>query len=204
MMIMIITNTFTGWGAQDAVVACSEDRLFQMTSTANEFFSGNYESKIALLIISSLFIDVLFVNLVIKFILFAKTWRVMITILIFYFCRCVCQTLFILEKPKGYIWEYPGFPSLTVSYKPTVDFFFSGHIGFAVITALDNFDSRWYFMGATAIFSAFLEFFTMVFLRAHYTIDLVAGVVFAHYSWIIAGKICKIVETRFKITKKDL
>jgi len=34
-----------------------------------------------------------------------------------------------MEKPSGYIWHYPGFPSLVVPYAATNDFFFSGHVG---------------------------------------------------------------------------
>jgi hypothetical protein len=111
--------------------------------------------------------------------------------------------VFILEKPDGYIWNYPGFPSITVNYAPTTDFFFSGHVGFAVITALDNFEAKWYFMGAISIFSTFLESITMIFLRAHYTIDLLGGIVAGHYTWILAGYICRKVEGKYSIANND-
>lgn len=42
-----------------------------------------------------------------------------------------------MKKPAGYIWEYPGFPSLVVPYGPTNDFFYSGHMGGSLISTLE-------------------------------------------------------------------
>jgi len=58
-----------------------------------------------------------------------KTWRLPIVMVLFYFTRMVVQKIFLMKFPEGYIWEYPGFPSLTVPYGRTNDFFYSGHIG---------------------------------------------------------------------------
>lgn len=42
-----------------------------------------------------------------------------------------------MKIPQGEIWEYPGFPSLVVPYGPTNDFFYSGHMGGALISTLE-------------------------------------------------------------------
>jgi hypothetical protein len=39
-----------------------------------------------------------------------------------------------------------------------------------------------------------MQIFLMIALRAHYTIDMVAGIVFAHYFWILAEKYSYIVD----------
>lgn len=39
-----------------------------------------------------------------------------------------------------------------------------------------------------AMFAMMCNAFMLVILRAHYTIDLIAGFVFGHYIWIMADK----------------
>lgn len=51
-----------------------------------------------------------------------------------------------MEKPSGYIWEYPGFPSLVVPYGATNDFFFSGHVAGQVITILEFRNNKMWYM----------------------------------------------------------
>ena len=131
--------------------------MFEITTPINEYFHGDETARNVMLIVSSGFLDVLFLNMLTKFILFGKSWRVILCLVSFYLCRMICQQLFILEKPDGYIWDYPGFPSLVVAYAATPDFFFSGHIGFAVICALDNFESKWYVPGVLSIVAAVVE-----------------------------------------------
>jgi len=84
-----------------------------------------------------------------------------------------------------------------------VDFFFSGHVGFAVINALYNFEAKNYYLGAFAIFSVVLEFATMIFLRAHFSIDLISGIVFGHYSWLLTGKLIDALEEKYEMSKKE-
>ena len=66
-----------------------------------------------------------------------NTWRFFLAMAAFYGIRMVIQNVFLMKKPAGYIWEYPGFPSLVVPYGPTNDFFYSGHMGGSVISTLE-------------------------------------------------------------------
>ena len=47
------------------------------------------------------------------------------------------QNIFLMRFPDGYAWDYPGFPSLTVPYPKTNDFFYSGHVGGALLAGLE-------------------------------------------------------------------
>jgi hypothetical protein len=94
-----------------------------------------------------------------------------------------------MKYPDGYLWDYPGFPSLTVSYLKTNDFFYSGHVGFPTIFGLEHRK-----LGNTALmyfcfFTAILEAFTMVATHGHYIIDLLAGFVMGHYLSIMSDHI---------------
>ena len=84
--------------------------------------------------------------------------------------------------PPHFIFQYPGFPSILVSYLKTNDFFYSGHTGIPIICGLELFRSykNYWFLGICILISSF-EVFTMVVTRSHYTIDIIAGISFAHF-----------------------
>lgn len=90
-----------------------------------------------------------------------------------------------MRFPDGYAWDYPGIPSLTVSYEKTTDFFFSGHVGLTVLMTLDHYAYKNYPWAILALATGLIEFSTMIFLRGHYTIDLITGVLLGHYFWIV-------------------
>ena len=95
-----------------------------------------------------------------------------------------------MRYPDGYLWEYPGIPSLSVSYLKTNDFFYSGHVGFPTIFGLEHRKNGNRYMMWFCIFTACLEAFTMIVNRGHYIIDLMAGFVMGHYLSIICEDIC--------------
>ena len=47
----------------------------------------------------------------------------------FYYVRILVIHLFHIKMPENEIFRYPGFPSITVPYAKTSDFFYSGHCG---------------------------------------------------------------------------
>jgi len=94
-----------------------------------------------------------------------------------------------MRNPEGYLWEYPGLPSISVSYLHTNDFFFSGHVGFPTIFALEHNTLGNTFLKYLCIFTAFFEFTTMIITRGrHYIIDF-SGIIIAHYLYNICSYI---------------
>ena len=96
--------------------------------------------------------------------------------------------MFQMKFPDGYLWEDPGFPSIAVSYLKTNDFFFSGHAGLPIIMGLEAKKLGYNIIFYFCIFTCLTEVITMIFTRGHYIIDLIAGVVFAHYIYIHVDK----------------
>ena len=99
-----------------------------------------------------------------------------------------------MKYPEGYLWENPGFPSLMVSYLKTNDFFFSGHVGLPVILLSEFIKINKNIMAVLAFIIVILEFFTMVALRGHYSIDLFTGIFVAHYCHLMTDKFIYIID----------
>ena len=99
-----------------------------------------------------------------------------------------------MQRPEGYDWDYPGFFSLYCPYGKTNDFFYSGHCGICHIFFLEFWAVGWHVHSLFALLVLLLETFTMIVLRAHYTIDIVSGIAFAHYFFIMAEKYSYLVD----------
>lgn len=93
-----------------------------------------------------------------------------------------------MQFPEGYLWENPGFPTLTISYLRTSDFFFSGHVGFPIIMAAECYKLNKKFIMMICFFTCLVEAFTMVVTRGHYIIDLITGLIVSHYVYILVDK----------------
>jgi ABC-type enterochelin transport system permease subunit len=76
----------------------------------------------------------------------------------------------------------------------TQDFFYSGHVGFTTFCALENYSLQKYSLAALAAFSTCFEFMVLLFTRSHYTIDLITGIVMAHYFWVLSGRLSKLMD----------
>jgi hypothetical protein len=95
-----------------------------------------------------------------------------------------------LGKPEhGYIWSKPDFPSLTISYFPSNDFYFSGHIGSATLY-LSEFVARgskgFMYLG---IYTTLNNFIMLTVMRAHYFIDLITGFCVARITYVLGEKL---------------
>lgn len=123
-----------------------------------------------LIILSSLFIDIAFVIIMIYYILYAKTGRIVYSVIIFYGIRGLCQGLFLFQFSPELTFSFPGIYSIMVPYGKTSDFYFSGHSGFLFMSTLE-------FIHMKLIGVAFLNFISMIYTgwllvvtRAHYSI----------------------------------
>ena len=89
------------------------------------------------MIFCSLFMDITMVSGLVVFAVHGRTWRLPVSLAMFYGLRAIIQQLFLMRYPEGYLWNYPGFPSLVVPYGKTNDFFYSGHAGGGLVMTLE-------------------------------------------------------------------
>lgn len=165
-------------GARSAPRSGVGDTLHDLTARLNSYFAGNPGAANRLLIASSAVIDGLGVFLVGRW-LFGGSIRPFLGLVMLMLLRQLVQALCSLPVPPGMIWHDPGFPSLLVTYQVANDFFFSGHTSIAVFGALELSRFRRTWLTALAILLALFEVSTVLILRAHYTMDVFAGILAA-------------------------
>jgi len=154
------------------------DALHNWTAGLNSYFAENPGAANALLVVSSALIDALGLFLLGRW-LFGGSVRPFLGLFLLMTLRQLMQAVCALPPPPHMIWHYPGFPSLLVTYHVANDFFFSGHTAIAVFGALEltRFGRKWITVSAALI--VVFEISTVVILRAHYTMDVFAGIVAA-------------------------
>jgi hypothetical protein len=165
------------------------DGIHELTDPLTRYLLHHARAADATLIISSLFIDAFGIFLIGAGI-FGPTLRPFVALLILFAFRQVCQALCALPEPKDMIWRYPGFPSLLVTYGTGNDFFISGHTAVAVLGAIELARIGPLWLAITASVVAFLEATTVIVLRAHYTMDVLAAACAAGCAAITAGWLC--------------
>lgn len=169
--------------------SCYYDPLFQLTKDSNEYYANHIDEKNSLIIFASLLVDILLYYNVYLWIYQSKDWILISSILLFYAIRQLLLLLFTIKFPDGYIFSFPGFPSLTVSYFYTNDFFYSGHIGLPVLLFLENkLKQRGNIICGCCIVVCMIEFYSMLITQGHYSIDLIAAIFFAYFCFKICEK----------------
>lgn len=169
------------------------DLVHDLTARWHGWLSANDRAANRLLIISSFFIDVLALS-VIALAVFGGSFAPFIALLILFGMRQLSQAICTLPPPPGMIWRHPGCPSLLVTYEVGNDFFFSGHTAMAVLGALEIAHVGPLWLGIAVTMIAMGEMTTVLVLRAHYTLDVIAGAAVAFFAHQIAGNVSPAVD----------
>jgi membrane-associated phospholipid phosphatase len=196
LRVAVVVCALAAWYWSQALIgrrrlngAVIGDGIHELTAPLNRYLLNHPCAANATLITSSLFIDAFGVFLIGAGI-FGPTLRPFVALLILFAFRQVCQALCALPEPKDMIWRHPGFPSLLVTYGTGNDFFISGHTAVAVLGAIEIAKmGPWWLAAATGIV-AFLEATTVIVLRAHYTMDVLAAACAAWCAANAAGWLC--------------
>jgi len=166
---------------------CVVDKVMDFFQFVNNFIAEYPGWRDALQIICSVFMDLMFLATGAFWILRGSSSRLVITVLAFYIVRAIVQALWLSPFPKtGIYWWYdPGLPSLVVPYGKGSDFFFSGHVGFVTICALEwkkyGKMVMFWILTAGGVYTAFI----LLVYHVHYSIDLFVGLTFAHYTYLL-------------------
>lgn len=160
---------------------CITDMTFEWTTTMNIWFREHIEVKNMYMIYAHCLMDLLMMTFLINFYFWWSTARPFFTIALFYPPRSFLQNTFLMGRPIGFMWFFPGMHSLTIPYFDTSDFYFSGHVGSSTTFMLEYQRSGWTKMSWFAFFVMINEWMLLCVLRTHYIIDLVTGLIIAYY-----------------------
>jgi hypothetical protein len=165
------------------------DLVHDLTAGVNRWLHAHPKAADRLLIGSSFGIDVFGLTLIGAGLL-GDTLRPFMALLLLFFFRQMCQACCALPAPPGIIWRHPGSPTLLVTYGVANDFFISGHTAIAVLGALWSIHVLPWWAAVIATLMAVGEAVTVLILRAHYTMDVLAAITAAWCAWALAGYIC--------------
>ena len=135
-LVVVFLNTIFGFVLPSGNVDCVIDYTHKGTSSVNQALIDNVALRKALMILSALFLDIIFLTKIGYFIFRSRTWRLIVAIVLFFLVRSIAQVIFQERIPEGYAWYYPGFPSITVSYLKANDFYFNSSTGLLLICGL--------------------------------------------------------------------
>jgi membrane-associated phospholipid phosphatase len=185
VLVSLLLWFFTQWLignrqlAGDGIV----DLPLQWTGSIHRYLHRHPNAADALLGSSSLLIDCLGIFLLLRSI-FGPTVRPLVGLLILFSLRQICQGLVALPAPPEMIWHAPQLggvqiPSLLVTYGVANDFFFSGHTALAVYGAIELGRLGGRKLKLAAFLIAIFEMTAVLLLRAHWTMDVIAGLLAA-------------------------
>jgi hypothetical protein len=162
-----------------------QDRVHDWTAPLNHWLIEHPRHANALLITTSALIDLVAIWMLYTAI-FGASFGPFVGLFILFMLRQVSQGLCALPPPPGMIWRSPGFPSALVTYGTANDLFFSGHTAVAVYGGLElaHQFGGWGIVAGVAF--ALTEAVTVLVLRAHYTMDVLAGAFAALWVWTVA------------------
>jgi hypothetical protein len=192
----LVALALLGWFWSQALIASRglhadaiHDLIHDLSAPLHRYLEATPRAAQALLIVSSAFIDLFGVFLIAAGI-FGPSLRPVVALLILFALRQLCQALCALPTPPGMIWRHPGFPSLLVTYGVGNDFFFSGHTAVATLGAIEVARMGPWWLGAAAAAVALAEVATVLTLRAHYTMDILAALAATWCAVSLAERLC--------------
>lgn len=180
-LIVVFLNTLFGFVLPSGNIDCVIDYTHTGTSGINEALIKNDSLRRGLMITSALFLDILFLTKIGFFIFKSRTWRLIVSIIIFYLVRSLAQVMFQEKFPDGYAWYYPGFPSITVSYLKANDFYFNSSTGLLLICGLDFYHENQMVFFILCLVSIVFQSLMLIFLRGQYIIDIFSSLIIAHF-----------------------
>ena len=170
-----------------------DDAVHRLTARWHRYFATHDKSANRALVISSLCIDVLGISLI-AIAVIGPSFAPFIGIIIVFSLRQISQLCCTLPPPPGIIWRDPGFPTVLVTYDVGNDFFFSGHTALAVLGAIEICQLGPWWLGAIAVGVAVGEALIVLVLRAHYTLDVIAGAFAAWFAADMAARLAPFID----------
>ena len=106
------------------------------------------------------------------------------------------QLLFKYRYPDGYVWENPGFYSLTTPYGASNDMHFTLHVCLLYVAFQELRTSRYYPLAALALFTCVWQSIMALLTRGAYCIDLFAAFIFGHFFFVVSEQLAYYIDVK--------
>lgn len=180
--VLLIAGSLVAWFVTQKMIGARTlkdggiyDHFHVLTAGWNAWLHRHPRHANAVLIVSSLCVDAVTLFVLLYALLgpsFAPFWG----LFVLFALRQLSQASVALPIPEGVIWRDPGVPSLFVTYGVANDLYFSGHTALAVYGAMQLAAMQIPALTVVGAMVAVLQAVAVIVLRAHWTVDVVAGV----------------------------
>lgn len=170
---------------------CFKDKItLDLLGDITRYLSQNWNLRNLLMISASNFLDIFFVSFLCVFVNKGNSWKPILHLVMFYGVRnALVQSMILLEFYDTYIFGDPEFPTILVPFVRAPDFFYSGHAGCAIIIGMQLRDMGYKEMMYVGVLMSFYEGFVLTVTRGHYSMDIVFGMMMAHYIYFYSTKL---------------
>ena len=182
------------FGPPTASVDCIQDNLMIFFQPVNNFIRLHNRWRDIFQILSSAIIDIAFLLTAVPWVFRGTTGRMFYCFILFYLIRFVTQKLITFEFTSGYLWSYPGFPSLIVPYGQDNVFFFSGQVGFLMIIGCENWAIGMKWLFTLSMIGEIYLIFILLSYQLHYSSDIIAGLFISHWTFMVINKYSPIID----------
>jgi len=172
----------------DDNVLCITDNTYEYTSLFYNILRTHNNLRIFLQTFISLMLDLNILVFCYLWILRGKSWRIVMTLFIFFSIREFISHNFQIKLDEDIIWGYAGIPSLSISYHKNKTFFFSGTLGLFLIIAVELKSFHFTKLSRFSYINMVLYILLLLSLRAEYSIGIFCSLITAHYSHLLSDK----------------
>ena len=159
---------------------------FELAYNLKSFFTRHNAYKNFLIIFSSLSVDLITFFCFMFFILFSKSFRFIVSGVIYSLLLLLFQNIFKYIDPKTSIWSYPGFPSLIISYSKEDSYYYCGALGLLIICGSECWKNELKAMFYYSWIIIFSQAFILVVIRDIYMIDILTSIIISHYCFLFS------------------
>jgi len=177
-------------------IECLFDYTHDYTSPVNEWLKENKGARNALMIIGGLLSDIIVLITLGHWTWKGRTWRLPITLILVYVSKALTSALFKYRYPEGYLWENPGFYSLTTPYGASNDMHFTLHVCLLYVIFQELRTVKLYALAPIAFFVFLYQLTMALCTRGAYIIDLFAAFIFGHYLFVVGEQLSYYVDVK--------
>lgn len=99
-----------------------------------------------------------------------------------------------MNRLKSWTWFDSGYPSITVPFHDTNDFYYSGHVGTCILWMVEFWGNNYKVMVVFSILNLIFQWWFLSVTNAHYIIDLVTGMLISHLFTIMGEVSCYLMD----------